>query len=906
MSKASVTRRQRTRDRGPEILPLPEAVDLALCGGKACHLARVSRLGLPVPPAFVVTNSAFQRFLDENALRPQIEARCREARADSHDSVRRAARGVREIVLEAPLADTLRAAMSAQRERLLAGRTLAVRSSAVGEDSASASFAGQLDSFLDVNSDEEIFRALRACWASYWSERSLYYQLSRGVELSGMGVLVQEQVRSRISGVLFTRHPGENTSSAEMLGEYCLGLGDQLVSGHIEPGRFTIDRRHFRWHRLTPPDRRASAADDVLLDDAQVSALARAGTILEEAFGGPQDIEWTMDENGRLLLLQSRPITTIGTPSRGPMVVWTNANVSENFPGAISPLLYSIASEGYTNYFRNLARAFGIAKRRIRAMAGPLRHIIGVHHARMYYNLTNIHAVLRMAPFGDLLARSFNEFVGASQNPAPPAKARSFAGRGRVRLSRFAELCWIVMKTTRQYLFLPRRIARFERTADAFGTRTAPAVLARKTLIELRDDMREFLDIRFNRWTDAALADAAAMVCYSVLGRWLDRALPGADHAALHHSLLKGLDGVVSNMPVFKLWELSRAVRQNDALAALFAQHAGPDILAQIRNDERFKDFRARLDEFLDQWGFRCSGELMLTVPSFQENPAAMLDLLKVYLRREDESPVDVLRRQTAQRLAETERIYRELAAKPRDPRFPIAGRARIFKRLLIWTQGAIRLRERARLKQALLYSRVRRIALAIGERLVEQGDLAHRDDVFFLTYREIDDLISGAAMFPEQMRSLVALRRAEHARLSAAPLPDVLVLPEGGYPRGDRTASPAMPPTPDGPDVLSGTGASSGQVTARATILTDVTQADRLAAGDILVTRQTDPGWGPVFFLIKGLVIERGGMLSHGAILAREYGIPTVVGVPEATRRIPQGATISVDGDSGVVRICA
>jgi pyruvate,water dikinase len=238
----------------------------------------------------------------------------------------------------------------------------------------------------------------------------------------------------------------------------------------------------------------------------------------------------------------------------------------------------------------------------------------------------------------------------------------------------------------------------------------------------------------------------------------------------------------------------------------------------------------------------------------------------------------------------------------------PFLREATAVRLVLRWTQRAILLRERARLKQALLYSRCRRIVLALGERLADAGRLRAADDLFFLTAEELDALVSGSAMFPDRVRDLVALRRRAHAELSNMKPPETMTLAAGEYLPVSQEAARAPVSSGDGARTatLVGTGACGGTARARATVLRDVTEAHRLAAGDVLVTRQTDPGWGPVFPLVSGLVIERGGMLSHGAIIAREFGIPSVVGVQDATRLIPPGGMVVVDGDRGEVRVLA
>ena len=832
-----------TRDT---VTPLTDATDAARFGGKAANLARLIAAGMPVPAGVVLQQPD-----------PDIEE----------------------------LAD------------LLEEPPLIVRSSAIGEDSEDASFAGQLDSVANVTTSSELQAAIARVWESQRSERVLAYQRLRQKPLAGMGIIIQRQVDAAISGVLFTSSP---LNPGELLIEYCPGLGEALVQGEVDPGRIAISRTDRRQRTL--------ATGDVSVHASQIGPLADLAFRIEALFGSPQDIEWTIDTAGQLWIVQSRPITHLRAPRSGGQavsancdertadrgerqVVWSNANVSENFPEPISPLLYSIARVGYYHYFRNLGRAFGINARRLQAMDAPLRQIIGVHGARMYYNLTSIHAVLRSAPFGDHLAASFNQFVG-SEDTETRAVGPAY------RLRQVLEVARIAAQTTWQYLFVSRRVAAFERTADAYANRTHKDRLASKSTRELLADFRGFLDIRYHRWKNASLADAAAMVCYAALQRVLARACASRDQQALHNSLLKALPDLVSGKPALELWELSRMIRSDRDLRLLVENEPATAVVEHVRTNPQFHAFRHAFGAFVESWGFRCSSELMLTAPNFQDEPWRVIDILAGYAAMDGESPADLLERQATERRRETRAVLSALARRSLIQWF-------VVRTLLRWTQRSIQLRERARLKQALLYGRLRRVALALGERLADAGNLVGAEDIFLLTADEVELLASGGEMFPRHVRSLVDQRRAAHAEVSATTPPDRIDLAYGAYFAGVVECNEALQgrPTNDR-DVFTGVGACGGTSTARAAILEAVSDTHRLSAGDILVTRQTDPGWGPIFPLVSGLVIERGGMLSHGAIIAREFGIPSVVGVKDATRLIEHGSTITVDGNRGTVRL--
>jgi rifampicin phosphotransferase len=938
------------------LVRLADAQPPQATGAKAANLARLVRMGHPVPDGFVITDAALREFLRERDLESLIARLTADLDIGSPEAIRSASVAIAASIRSCSLPAELSADLDLSLAPLLSDAVI-VRSSALGEDSADASFAGQLDSIPRVMGAAGVRRAILDVWASRWSARALTYQLARKTPLGGMGVIVQRQVDSLISGVLFTRAPYDD---ANMVLEYCGGSGEGLVAGHENPGRVILARSDLSWTKHADPEH-AIAFEGLLLDNLQLQSLGRVALDIERAFGGPQDIEWTMDRSGRIWIVQTRPITATAKRSER-VVYWSNANVNENFPQPISPLLYSIARTGYYHYFRNLGRAFGFSSRRLVAMEEPLRHIIGVHGARMYYNLSSIHGVLRSAPFGEQLAAWFNQFVGSEDTDAPAYVQTRLNGEARLKpdtttdvrlkpdatsdangrsvrlqpelraISELIELVAIAAKTTWQYLFVGRRVERFERTVDQYAAETRPDLLRTQSREELLHSFRRFIDIRNNRWIDASLADAASMVCYGALKRWLGSAFPTADQAALHNSLLKALPDLPSGKPAVRLWELSRLVRADERLHRLFVSQPSSHVLDTIRSDRAFASFAQELDRFLDDWGFRCSGELMLTVPSFQEQPAPLVDIIKAYAEVDGNSPVDHLQSQRAERLRETDRVAAELRNRRLLRFVPGLHQWHAVSVLLRSTQSAITLRERARLKQALLYSRLRRVTLALGDRLVADGRLDHRDDIFMLTAEDVDDLVSGYAMFPEHVRQIVATRRAAHQELSDITPPDSVRLVAGEYIRGSQlvdrgsrfavrgshaqgaAASPrpraasresrttnSEPRTP-----MRGLGVCGGATTARAAVLTDVTETHLLEPGDVLITRQTDPGWGALFPLISGLVMERGGMLSHGAIIAREFGIPSVVGVSDATRLIPHGHNVHIDGDRGLVQIDA
>ncbi|MGH9148047.1 MAG: PEP/pyruvate-binding domain-containing protein, partial [Vicinamibacterales bacterium] len=442
---------------------LVDATDERVVGGKARNLARLVALGVRVPDGVVLTSAAFNQFLDFNAIRDRIDAWCRQIDVSHPESLQSCSERIAELINNGVMPREIQGLIREFSTRWPSGTVLVARSSAVGEDGLRASFAGQLDSVLGLVTGADVERGIKTCWASYWSARALFYRTARGANLDSMGVIVQKQVDARVSGVLFTRAPSgpPATGSNDLMIEYCAGLGDALVSGQLEPGRLLVSRSDLSVGREAAlADAEAEVRVEPFLTPRRILDLSRLALRLENDLCGPQDIEWSIDGDGELWILQSRPITVAtqheATTARR-TVVWSNANVNENFPQPISPLLYSIASAGYYHYFRNLGLAFGVARWRLAAMEQSLRGIIGVHGGRMYYNLTNIHAVLRMAPFGERLAAAFNQFVGADEITEPSREAVGW-NTHRSRLSIVVEVLRLVVCTTWQYLGLRHRL----------------------------------------------------------------------------------------------------------------------------------------------------------------------------------------------------------------------------------------------------------------------------------------------------------------------------------------------------------------------------------------------------------------------------------------------------------------
>ncbi len=820
-------------------------VSPAEVGAKAARLAEAVRLGLPVPEAFAVTAGAFREFCTANGIRLASEPG-----------------GVAERIR----AGTLPAALLAElHERLaaLAAQTFAVRSSARAEDGTSCSVAGQLQTFLEVPRDDVPAR-IKACWAALFAPPILAYAARRGMPPSTeMGVVVQRQIHPRYAGVLFTLDPVSGSADHFVI-EWGRGMGDALAAGATTPQRIRVSRRR----PAPPPDLPPDLATLVV-------PLAKHAAALERRLGCPVDVEWCT-EGEALYLLQARPVTVAMAPGTA---VWTSTNIAENFPAPLTPFAWSIVDEFYTRYVRSLANLLGVRDPALERRGGPLHRLTGVQGGRIYYNIRSWYQLLeRYVPGGGAaLRRGLDQYIG-QEVPVPPDPAARGAPSRRP-----GPLAWLSFwaRLTLHLALARRTLAGFEKLfrdyrralrQPTYGSLGAPALMNRLDAL--------FEDFVARHGHRQCVADLSVVVFPGLLETLLKRWTASTDGSGVLTVKLLRQPGTSGAEAADLIARMAQGIRERPELGALLDSGRCAEVLQTLP-----APLSALYAQFMERFGCRCYHEGLIASPTFEERPDLFWDLVCRY-RRAPRTPG--MASGAAPRPEPADEVLRGLSRERRFVLRLVMGRAR----------RAIALREQGRLVQSLLFGEVRRLALALGEALVRLGRLEASEDVFYLHTWELRDLCAGKLLFPETLPDLVAMRRAALERCSGREPPECFVLPEGGYwhprepdARGDTAA------------VAHGVGASSGRAHGTARVILDPTR-DRLEPGEILVARSTDPGWTPLFAIAGGLVLERGGILSHGAIVAREFAVPAVVGVEGITRRLRGGELVSVDGDSGEVVI--
>ncbi len=846
----------------------------ASLGGKAGALAQLAQTGLPIPEWFVVPPVVFTASGAAETFR---------LRAD----------------LAAEIVETARIVAPE-------AKFFAVRSSALDEDGAEHSFAGQLDSFLFVP-PERIPEKVEAVWRSGFNERILAYRRERGLagDPQPPAVLVQRMVEAEAAGVAFSADPVSGRRGQAMVSAV-FGLGSALVSGEADADTFTVDRRGAVVARTVAEKRIAhraapgvgegvmsqpvplAQAGEPALTDAQaieVAALARATA---RHFGRPQDIEWAL-AGGKLWLLQSRPITSLASLADpdGEFNLWDNANIAESYSGVTTPLTFSFARGIYEAVYREFCRFMSVSETRIEDNRDLFPRMLGLVEGRIYYNLISWYRLLALLP-GFSVNRGFMEqMMGVKEGlPAEVLARLTPAGRWARVHDGFA-LAGACLGLVRNHFTLPAQIARFyTRLNDALRPCDPPLDSLR--LDELTAYYRGLERQLMLRWDAPLVNDFFAMVFYGMLRKATAAWCQDRD-GMLQNDLLCAEGGMISAEPARRVRELAALVTGDAAGVTALCEGSRRSIDDWLAIAP---EFRWKYEAYLEKFGDRCLEELKLESLTLHDEPLTLLRSVGQFARRFGTSGLGSGGTDGKLRTQAEARVAQALSGHPL--------RRLKFGWVLKHTRARVRDRENLRFERTRLFGRVRRIFVELGKRLQAAGRLAAPRDVFYLTIEEVLGFVEGTAATTD-LAGLAALRQREFALFRGRPEPSDRFGTHGAVYLGNTFRAAEVAVTP-GSDALKGTGCCPGIVRARARVITNPHNAV-IEKGEILVAARTDPGWIMLFPAAAGLLVEHGSLLSHSAIVAREMGIPAIVSISGVTAWVRTGEWLEMDGSTGLVR---
>ncbi|UAA37498.1 hypothetical protein KIH87_12325 [Paraneptunicella aestuarii] len=726
------------------------------------------------------------------------------------------------------------------------GKDVAIRSSGVGEDGFDNSLAGQLKTFLGKDNWED---SIRECWAAIFLDRVASYAQAKGSEsLTQMGVVIQELVHADKAGVAYTVNPSEKSADNGVI-EWVDGLGDKLVDGAVTPQRCYVSR-------LT---KKVIGVDDKAWGDT-LSELSRQCYQIETMFNYPVDVEWAVKDN-KIYILQARPVTAFFSENAN---ILSSANIAENFPGQLTPLTKDVSENFYSQYMRSSLQHLGAFDKHYHT-DNMLNALLAFHEGSIFYNLSNWYAVIEACPLNTWIRRGFDLYVGQTVPGTQVPKAKkSGASYLASRLRTFATLSWRIFN-------LENELSQFEQSFKQAKSRWRNITSRSCSPLELNSLWDEINQWSGKNWGPAGLADFSVLVTSGLIQFYVEK-LSAQNQAEAVRVLLGGI--VVESTDSAKLiQEIANLISKDNELTALLNSKN----YAQLESIAG-KEIQQRLSRFMDEFGGRSYNESVLTTPTFEEQHDYFWDLVASHLN----SPHTGAKHQESKNDP-------DLSSLPWSTRISQAFIKKFANR-------ALNNRERGRLIFGLYMAEIRRVALTIGEQFVQWRYLNAKEDIFYLSSQEITDTLQGKLLY-SGIKEFVELRKKLQTESEALTLAEFMI-----WEHGRKYGLSGNSHLSDNENMLHGLGVSGGKAKAHACVVLDPTKGNHDVAGKILIAKTTDPGWTPLIASAKGVIVERGGLLSHAAIVAREFGIPTVVGINNATSIIPQGLMIEIDGDAGTV----
>jgi phosphohistidine swiveling domain-containing protein len=857
--------------------------DVALVGGKGANLGELTSAGFPVPEGFCVTANAFRLFLDANGLEAKIRKIVAAIDFGDHVQVAAETERIRELLTAAPIPSVLIDEIRVAYARLGDEPLVAVRSSSAVPNLAVSSFPGMMDTFYDILGLEKVLQHVKLCWGSLWTARAAANRWNKGINHFSIRIsaLVQLMIPSEYSGIAFTVNP--LTEAQELVIEAIAGLGDSLVSGKVTPEKYVVSKEALSLQ--AEPDRSVVPSGIVI-------AVASMSREIENHYGRPQDIEWAW-AGGKLYVLQSRNIKKSGElpvdyaglerwnkppEANENEIIWTRAWSDEVLTRAITPLFYSVQADLITETYDFMYRASGVKQ------LLPLK-LMRFHKNRGYFSTRYLKECLCYAP---QFARGEDMLKFFTPEQKEEVRAMPFKAWEKIK----SEI----------HLALHHRKYTLTRCYKTFYNNWLPELLKRVREIDQLDlDSAQDKQLSDYYWAmDRLIKDHCQPIGFGVmvhtfatvtfLSLVLEKWLKDSISAGV---LLSGLPGNSTVGLNEEIWKLSRQIKFSPELHSIFVNSSASHVLAECHRSDAGREFLKELESFRQTYAFRGAEDREISFARWGDDPVLLVNVLKLMVSAGDEcEPEATLKKNKARR----EQLTTEIEAKL-SRQFWGSLKKRIFQQLLKYAQIYSLFRENQRFEIDRVFYGQRKAFLAIGRRLAQKGALADPDDIWFLSKEEVFDLMNGD-MGADQCEHVVVPRRAEYRKYLGIPPPMFL--------QADREFDLAETgqTTAASGGTISGVPASAGKATGTARVVHDIRELGRVKPGDILVTNSTDPGWTPVFLVIKGLVLETGGILSHGTVLSREYGIPAVTSVRRATTVIREGELITIDGSSGSIYV--
>lgn len=878
---------------------------LSSMGGKAQNLYLMETQGVVVPTWCCVPSELYTNSLV--GIKEDVQKLLSDINLNNLEKIREISKEIESLFLTLTISPDV---IQNIKAHFNSTKFFAVRSSAVGEDGHGSSFAGQLSTFLFVKEDE-IEKMIKRCWASGYSERVIQYNMlhDRDFDSLQVAVIVQEMIDSEKSGVLFTVNPlmGEKFyDQAVITAGY--GVGEGIVADIVETDTYVYDRIKKDIVKTTYSEKKiklvmapngglkeekvkSSKSKASVLNHKNISQLVSTATSLFKFYGHEVDMEWAYDKGGKLYITQARPITTLNKSFSGKDILLDNSNVVESFPGINTPWTLSVIRDVYKTVFTNASIRIGLSKKNVESKSYVFEHLIGTYKGRVFYNLTNWYEMMRLAPYTEKYIEVWEEMLGVDQSKLSKQKKKMMQNMfyNPIRFGIILKsILWNFIRLDSKLKTLDKKLIK---DFDSIWRKDRKGIYLGFSPGDYMLEMDNFKHQVFKDWDLTLVNDIYAFICTAITKNLLKR-LKITEVDNFFNDLLFGISGMESVAPVKSLVNMGILVQEDPKLkikleGLVASGHASINILTKTKNE---LTFRRNFQHHLNEFGDRGVEELKLETMTFREDP---LSLLKMVLEYSNANIHSLEKSEdNKKRLEATKKMNSKLLTRP------------ILKLLLpFFLKKAIRsinYRENFRLHRSRGYGVVRKLTNYLGRKLESLNIIENARDVYYLDYDEVRRY-GHAIGFGNNLKVLVAERKSifnEYKKVKTA----------ARYKYNGKDYTPFEVEQDDSSETdLIGQPCSSGVIEGVVLVVDDIEQLNKDASigkDKILVAPMTDPGWVFLMTVSKGLVVEKGSILSHTAIIGRELGIPTIVGVKNAMNKLKSGDRIKMDGQTGKITV--
>lgn len=867
--------------------------DLPMVGGKGANLGEMTKAGFPVPYGFCVTTESYKKFIEYNDLAKFIFENIKDAKLENIGEI---GVKIRNKIIDSEIPAELKASFINALKKTGQDNYYAVRSSATAEDLAFASFAGQQDTYLNVKGESNLIASIKDCWASLFTDRAILYRIQNNIEHEKvhMSVVVQKMVLPEVAGIMFTADPISGHREVISI-DSSYGLGEALVSGLVSPdiykfnkSRFEIQSKNIAQKKLAIMPIEGGGTEKVeltgekslnqVMKDAEIVNLAELGMKIEKHYGSPQDIEWCM-EGGELYIVQSRPITSLfPLPEPKPMDNDFHAYLSLNhvqvMTDPISPLGLDI--------FRNMFTPNKASRRNSEYKLTPSAagRIYADLSAVLKYKKIRKILVNALMNMDSMLAEALSELVNR-----PDFESRLKKKDGNITTVIKVALP-IITKVINTLVFKDTEgtIEKMNNFIEQYEKNIEEAIRKEQSGIKKLDAIIEN-GVFVHYFGEVILPNLAPGLISLKLLEKMEQKLLGTNHYV--NTISKGLEGNVTTEMGLLTADLADILRKSPELIKEFENEDYRSLVSRINNLEGQEEFKKLFNFFMNKYGIRAAGEIDMAKERWMENPEPLAKSILATMKTSKEG---VHRKEYEALIEEAKTAAEEMVKEVEAKHGKI--KAKIVKRLIKVLRSNLPMREHHKflmMRQIMIF---KKILLEEAKVLVEKGQLAEEKEIFYVSMQELYKAIESGKSLAE----LVEQRKEEYEHYKKLNAPRVMT--------SDGEEIKAMIKRKDLPEgALAGIPVSSGVIEGIAKVITDPSK-ETLSKGEILVAPFTDPGWTPLFINAAGLVMEVGGQLTHGTVVAREYGIPAVVGISDATKVIKSGQRIRVDGNAGYVTV--